>query len=95
MDVGRHGRRGGHPLLALWQPPPQSPIKAPLGHDGSFINDMWESRAISSVLLWTAASEQSPLLTRNYQLFADVLLEIREESCFPCLGMETKDSGGY
>lgn len=30
-------------------------------------------------------SEQSLLTARNYQVFAYVLQEIREEACFPCL----------
>ena len=31
---------------------------------------------------------QSSLIAWNYQLFAYVLLEIRKETCFPCLEMD-------
>lgn len=37
------------------------------------------------VLLWTAASKQTLPSARNYQVFAYVLREIREEACFPFL----------
>lgn len=92
MDVAGVGR-GWAPLPALWWPPPESAIKAHLGPDRSFINDPCLSRAISCVLLWTAASEHSSFIAWDYQLLAYVLLEIREETCFPCLGTEPKASG--